>query len=88
MTNYLTLGRKRKVIPAPWYKGVVDGGPPLGFLICCNILKRFFLQWKAFELLYKIRYILRVVALLKVCDVTKHGRHESKKFRRFNETRI
>ena len=34
-----------------------------------------FLQWKAFELLYKIRYILWVVALLKVCDVTKHGRH-------------
>ena len=32
-------------------------------------------QWKAFDLLYKIRYILRVVALLEVCDVTKHGRH-------------
>ena len=30
MTNYLTLGRKRKVIPPPWYKGVVDEGlPPL-----------------------------------------------------------
>ena len=28
MTNYLTLGRKRKVIPPPWYKGVVDEGPP------------------------------------------------------------
>ena len=78
MTNYLTLGRKRKVIPPPWYKGVVDEGlppSPLGFLICCNISKRFFLQWKAFELLYKIRYILLVVTLLKVCDVTKHGHH-------------
>ena len=32
-------------------------------------------QWKAFDLLYKIRYILRVVALLEVCDVTKNGRH-------------
>ena len=32
-------------------------------------------QWKAFELLYKIRYILLVVTLLKVCDVTKHGHH-------------
>ena len=78
MTNYLTLGRKRKVIPPPWYKGVVDEGlppSPVGFLICCNISKRFFLQWKAFELLYKIRYILLVVTLLKVCDVTKHGHH-------------
>ena len=78
MTNYLTLGRKRKVIPPPWYKGVVDEGfppYPLGFLICCNISKRFFLQWKAFELPYKIRYILLVVTLLKVCDVTKHGHH-------------
>ena len=25
--------------------------------------------------LYKMRYILLVVALLEVCDVTKHGRH-------------
>jgi len=44
---------------------------PLGFLICCNILKRFCLQLKAFDLLY----ILWVMALLEVCDVTKHGRH-------------
>ena len=49
--------------------------PPPGFLICCNISKRFGLQWKAFDLLYKMRYILLVVAPLKVCDVTKHGRH-------------
>ena len=49
--------------------------PPLGFLICCNISKRFCLQWKAFDLLYKTRYIPWVVALLEVCDVTKHGRH-------------
>ena len=27
----LTLGRTRKVIPPPWYRGGVDG-PPLGFL--------------------------------------------------------
>ena len=32
-------------------------------------------SWKAFDLLYKMRYILCVVALLEVCDVTKHGRH-------------
>ena len=58
---------------------VVQGGggvwwnPPLGFLISCNISKRFCLHWKAFDLLYKMRYILWVVALLEVCDVTKHG---------------
>ncbi|CAH3190492.1 unnamed protein product, partial [Porites evermanni] len=40
-----------------------------------NISKRVCLQWKAFHLLYKMRYILWVVALLGVCDVTKHGRH-------------
>ena len=43
---------------------------PLEFLICCSISKRFCLQWKAFDLLYKMRYILWVVALLEVCDVT------------------
>ena len=47
----------------------------LEFLICCSISKIFYLEWKAFDLLYKIRYILRVVALLEACDVTKHGRH-------------
>ena len=40
---------------------VVQGGcmnlpPPLEFLICCNISKRFCLQWKAFDLLNKMRY--------------------------------
>ena len=61
-----------------WYKGdgLIDY-PPLEFLICCSISKRFCLQWKAFHLLYKMRYILWVVALLEVCDVTKHGRHLS-----------
>ena len=29
----------------------------LDFLIFCSILKRFFLQWKALDLLYKMRYI-------------------------------
>ena len=43
--------------------GGVDG-PPLEFLICCSISKRFYLQWKAFDILYKMRYILWVVALL------------------------
>ena len=54
----------------------VDGPPPpLEFLMYCNISKRFCLQWKAFDPLYKMRYILWVVALLEACDVTNNGRH-------------
>ena len=53
----------------------VNGTPSLEFLICCSISKRFYRQWKAFVLFYKMRYILWVVALLEACDVTKHGRH-------------
>ena len=34
------------------------------FLICYSILKRFGLQWKAFDLLNKMRYISWVMALL------------------------
>ena len=55
--------------------GVLMEPSPLAFLICRRISKRFCPQWKAFDLLYKRRYILWVVALLEVCDVTKHGRH-------------
>ena len=50
----------------------MDPPPPLSFRC---VAKRFCLQWKAFDPLYKMRYILWVVALLEVCDVTKHGRH-------------
>ena len=60
-----------------WYEG--EGGllmdPSPEFLICCSISKRFRLWWKAFDLLNKMRYILWVVALLEVCDITKNGRH-------------
>ena len=73
-TLILTLGRTRKFIPPPWYKGEWME-PVLQFLICWSIPKRFYLQWKAFDLLYKIRYILWVVALLGACDVTNNGRH-------------
>ena len=58
----LNLGRTPTVIPPPWYKGGGDGPhpppPPLGCFICCNISKRFCLQWKACDLLHKMRYIL------------------------------
>ena len=33
------------------------------------------LQYFAFDLLNKMRYILWVVALLEACDVTNNGRH-------------
>ena len=49
--------------------------PIPGVFICCSILKRFCLKWKAFDLLNKMRYILGVVALLEACDVTNNGRH-------------
>ena len=51
--------------------------PPflLKFLISYSISKRFCLQWKAFDFLKKMRYILWVVALLEACDVTNDGCH-------------
>ena len=45
-------------------EGWMEPLPPLEFLICCSISKRFYLQSKAFDLLYKMRYIWWVVALL------------------------
>ena len=38
--------------------------PSPEFLICCNISKRFYLYWKAFDLLNNMKYILWMVALL------------------------
>ena len=55
--------------------GAGSGRTPLEFFICYSIYKRFCLQWKVFDLLYKMRYILWVVALLGACDVTNNGRH-------------
>ena len=49
--------------------------PSQEFLICCNIWKRFCLQWKAFDLLYKMRYILWVVVMLTTCDITNNDGH-------------
>ena len=70
----LTLGRTFSHTPT-----VVQGGggvdrTPLEFDML-HYFETICLRWKPFDLLYKRRYILWVVALLKVCDVTKHGRH-------------
>ena len=52
------------------------GTPSPDFLLCCSISKRFYLCWKAFDLLNKMRYIIWVMALLLVAsDVTNNGRH-------------
>ena len=51
----------------------VDGNPrPLDFVVCCSISKRFYLQWKAFDLLYKVKYILWVVALALLRSLWRH----------------
>ena len=73
----LTLGRTRKFIPPPWYKGgggegKVDGTPSQSYVAVFR--NEFYLQRKAFDLL-KMRYILLMVALLEACDVTQNGRH-------------
>ena len=52
-----------------------EWNPSPEFLICCSISKLFYFQWKAFDLLNKMRYILWVVAMLEACDITNNGRH-------------
>ena len=37
--------------------------------------KKYYVHWKAFDLLEKMRYILWAVVLLEACDVAKRGRH-------------
>ena len=68
---------KIKFMPPSWYKGVGRGvvHGTLEFLICYSILKRFCLQWNAFDLLNKMRYTLWVVALLEACTDTNNGHH-------------
>ena len=71
------IGEFRFIFARHHYKeggGGVDGTPPKT-LICCSVSKRFCLQWKAFDLRNKMRYILWVVTLPKACDVTNYSRH-------------
>ena len=69
-----------------WYKG--GGWTLLEFLICCSISKRFYLQWKAFDFLNKMRYNLWVVALLEACDVTNNGRNLGRHLEFYQELEI
>ena len=59
--------------PAVVQKGMEPLPPRI--LFCCSMSKRFHLQWKAFDLLNKMRYILWVVLLLRACDVTNNDCH-------------
>ena len=60
---------------------VVQGGRGVwmellpGVFDILEYLKRFYLYWKTFDLLGKMRYILGVLALLEACDVTNNSRH-------------
>ena len=40
-----------------------------------QFFERFYLYWKAFDPLNKMRYILGVLILLEASDVTNNGRH-------------
>ena len=50
----------------------VGGGwnPSPEFLLFCSISKGFCLQWKAFDLLNKMRYILWLVVVLEAFRIT------------------
>ena len=48
----------------------------------------FYTMWKSFDLLYKIWYILGVVALLEACDVTNNGRRLCRHLRLYQELEI
>ena len=74
----MEINPRTQIISPPWYNGGGEGGwleHSLELLICFSISKRFYLQWKAFDLLNKMRYILLVVTLLEVCNVTNNGHH-------------
>ena len=68
--------------------GGLDAATSRSFLICSSILKRFYLYWKAFDLLNKMRYILGVVALLLACDVTNNGHHLGRQLGFYQELEI
>ena len=61
---------------------------PLGFLECYNILKDFTFTKKACDVLYKMRYILWVAALLGACDVIQDGRHIGRHLRFYRKLEI
>ena len=73
--KYTQIHTLRVVVVHDGGGGEASWNPSPEFLTCCSISKRFCLQWKAFDLLNKMRYIIWVMALLEACDVTNNGRH-------------
>ena len=61
---------------------------PLEFFICCSILKRFYLQWKAFDLLNKMRYILWVALLEGLSATQKATARGIGRLRPFRTSRV
>ena len=63
MSRGISAGKQKKKLPirlkAVDTRTVVQEGwmdsSPLEFFICCSISKRFYLQWNAFDLLYKMK---------------------------------
>ena len=56
------------VVQRGWGGGGWNRSPE--FLLFCSISKRFCLQWKAFDLLNTMRYILRLVLVLEAFRIT------------------
>ena len=54
-------------------EGVLEPLPRVFYIL--QYFEKNYPQWKVFELLAKMKYILWVVALLETCAVTKHGSH-------------
>ena len=83
LDRLLSTTHFRKMVYYP-HRGTGGEGwmGPLKFLICCSVSKRFYLQWKAFDLLYKMRYMWRcwgpvtsptmVAILAAILDFTKN----------------
>ena len=65
----------------------MEPSPKVFDMLQC-ISKWFCLQWKSFDLLNKVRYILWVVALLEACDVTNSCHHLGRHLRLYEDLEI
>ena len=78
-TCTLTLGRRSKFIPPPWYKGDrgggVDGTPPWSFWYVTILRNDFDLSGKPLIFLTRWGIFYGWWSCWKACDVTNNGRH-------------
>ena len=83
ISSCVNTGRTRKFLPPPWYKGQgVNGTCPFRFWYVAVF------QWKSFDLLNKVRYILWVVGLPEAFDVTNNGPHLGRHVGFYQELKI